>query len=172
MKRNWIVLSVLLVLAAFAFSRLTPDSSATPVLPEEGYLAPEFRLKDLEGEEISLEGLRGKPVFINVWAAWCPPCRAETPDMVNMHKKYGDRITFLGINATHLDDEASARRFVREYQVSYPVLLDKEGTVYRTWKVQALPTSFLIDENGVMAWRKTGAVTPGELERAIRRTLN
>ncbi|MDI3256968.1 MAG: TlpA disulfide reductase family protein [Kyrpidia sp.] len=137
-------------------------------LPIKGYLAPDFTLKSFEGQSVTLSLERGKPVFLNFWASWCPPCQAETPDLVEMHKKYGDKIAFYGINLTHEDDRQKALDFIRNYKIDYPVLSDVEGKVADLYRVQAIPTSVFIGSDGKIAELVQGMLTKQDMDRLFQ----
>lgn len=128
-------------------------------LPQAGYLAPNVVLTSTAGQTVNLYSLlaKGKPVFINFFATWCPPCRAEMPDLVKGAKQFGRDVTFLGINPTPSEASPSnVSAFIKKYGVPYPVLLDTTGAVTQGWFVSGIPTSFLIAPNGVIL-----AVNPG-----------
>jgi len=119
--------------------------------PREGFTAPDFRLTLLGGGEIALSDLRGKVVIVNLWASWCPPCRAEMPALQEVYEAYRDRgLEILAVNTTYQDSQAAAARFVQEYGLSFPVALDQTGEVSRSYLLRALPTSFFIDRDGVI----------------------
>jgi cytochrome c biogenesis protein CcmG, thiol:disulfide interchange protein DsbE len=109
--------------------------------------APDFTVKSLEGEEISLSSLRGKTVFIDFWATWCGPCRESIPHLVNLYKTYHDKgFEIIGISV----DKAEAdlvRRFATSLDIPYPIAMVPPG-LERKYGVTALPTGFLIDKSG------------------------
>ena len=119
--------------------------------PREGFLAPDFRLPLLGGGEVALSELRGQVVIVNLWASWCPPCRAEMPALQEAYEAYRDRgLEILAVNTTYQDSQAAAARFVQEYGLTFPVPLDQTGEVSRSYLLRALPTSFFIDRDGVI----------------------
>ncbi|GEM_PF-449070 len=113
-----------------------------------GYRAPDFALPDLEGRRIALSDLRGKPVLLNFWATWCPPCRKEMPDLQRFHERYGDRAVVLGINWA--EEPEVVRAFLERYGVTYLNVLDRQGKAFVLYRLTGLPTSFWIDEEGVL----------------------
>jgi len=140
------------------------SSSGTPRLPQQGFLAPEFTLTSLNGDIVSLESFRGRPVLINLWATWCPPCEAEMPalqEVYEAHKNEGFAI--LAVNATNQDDPQRVNDFVQEYGLTFPILLDTDGSVSQQYQLRALPTSFFIDENGMI----TEVVVGGPMAEAL-----
>lgn len=134
--------------------------------PNVGQLAPDFTLTDLEGEPVKLSDLRGRAVLLNFWASWCPPCRAEMPDLQEAHEKYSDGIRILAVNIQ--EDKEAVKNFVQEFGLTFTVLLDSDGSVARTYRIAAIPTSFFIDRNGIIRLRWVGALSKQALEAGIR----
>ena len=135
--------------------------------PREGFSAPDFRLTLLGGGEVALSELRGQVVIVNLWASWCPPCRAEMPALQEVYEAYGDRgLEILAVNTTYQDSQAAAARFVQEYGLTFPVPLDQTGEVSRSYLLRALPTSFFIDRDGVIQT----VVIGGPMSRTTIRT--
>ncbi|MBN1666398.1 MAG: TlpA family protein disulfide reductase [Anaerolineales bacterium] len=135
------------------FSRAEPGSTTQGNIPapKEGFLAPEFTLESLSGEPISLADYRGQVVLINLWASWCPPCRAEMPAMQAAYRDYQEQgFTILAVNATNQDNLAEAAQFVAQNQLSFPILLDTQGRVSDLYQLRSLPTSFIIDRAGIV----------------------
>ena len=113
-----------------------------------GFPAPDFVLNDLDGRTHRLADYRGRVVFLNVWATWCPPCRMEMPSMERLYRRLrGEDFIMLAIN----EDEAGAeavREFVSETGISFPVLLDPQGKVPERYGVTGYPETFVIDRDG------------------------
>lgn len=118
--------------------------------PNLGYLAPGFALSDLEGRTVALSDLedQGKPILLNFWASWCPPCRAEMPDLQLFHEEYGDQVAVLGINWS--EDAEKVGDFLRRYGVTYTNLLDRKGRVFVTYRLTGTPTTFFLDPQGII----------------------
>jgi cytochrome c biogenesis protein CcmG, thiol:disulfide interchange protein DsbE len=120
--------------------------------PQKGFLAPDFTLETLDGERVTLSDLRGKVVLLNFWATWCPPCRAEMPAFQETYIEYEDEdFVILAVNATTQDSLEDITAFIAEYGLSFPIVLDIEGEANRLYQVQSLPTSFFIDEEGIIS---------------------
>jgi peroxiredoxin len=114
-----------------------------------GALAPSFNVMDLQGNRISLDGLRGKVVFLSFWAPWCLSCRKELPALDELHNKYGhDGLAVIGICVD--GSEKSLAQFLRRTPVSFPLVLDKAGDVAETYRVSGLPAGFVIGRDGVI----------------------
>lgn len=98
-----------------------------------------------------LSDLRGQPVLINLWASWCPPCKAEMPAFERVYEDYHEKgFQILAVNATNQDNLNNAIQFVQDYGLSFPILLDTNGEVSRQYQLNSLPTSFFVDRNGVI----------------------
>jgi peroxiredoxin len=153
---RWMSLSVgvlalgALWIAASAMPAEATTSGRIPS-PRAGFLAPSFELPALTGEQLSLVDQRGKVVIINFWASWCPPCRAEMPALQRTYEMYEERgLQVLAVNSTHQDSPIAAAEFVRERGLTFPVLLDTTGLVSKQYLTRALPTTFFVDQEGVV----------------------
>jgi len=121
-----------------------------------GEPAPDFHLPGLEGGDVSLSQFRGKVVFLNFWASWCPPCRMEMPSMERLNEVYGGKnFVMLAVNTEGEPD--GARRFLQNNPHSFRVLLDSEGKVHTMYGVFKFPETFLIDPEGRIVEHIIGA---------------
>lgn len=133
--------------AAGANQTLTP-------MPERP-VAPAFDLKDPEDQPRRLEDYRGKPVILNFWATWCPPCREEMPSMQRAHKALsGDGIALVAINVG--EDADTILSFLANHPVDFPLPMDPDAKVAESYPVKGLPTTFVIDPEGRLAYVATG----------------
>ncbi len=132
-----------------------------------GPLASAFSLPTLNGNSVSLASLRGRVVVVNFWATWCPPCRAELPTLADFTRGQGATgAVLLPVNLTSTEtSEEAVRAFVRKYGLGVDVLLDRTGAVARAWDVQAYPSTFVVDPEGRVSAKRTGAVDPAWLRR-------
>ncbi|MEH6944614.1 TlpA disulfide reductase family protein [Bacillus sp. JJ722] len=122
-----------------------------------GIIAPDFQLKTLEGKDVKLSDYRGQRVMVNFWATWCPPCRAEMPDMVKFHKEKD--IVILAVNLTQTESRIQeVKDFVEEFNVTFPVLLDEEIKVATQYQIRPIPTSYMIDSKGIIQYKALGAL--------------
>ena len=150
--------------------RATPFilSSPPPEGLKAGSTAPElaiplddgstYQLTDLDGNPIRLDDLRGKVVWLNFWASWCPPCQQETPILRELSERYRDRgleIVGISVQETSPDDVAA---YAERYELPYTIGFDGSGHVLREYKVYALPTQFFLDTNGVVQQVVNGPV--------------
>jgi cytochrome c biogenesis protein CcmG/thiol:disulfide interchange protein DsbE len=155
-RRTWywaIALLALLGAGWIAVSRAdqeTQRGDVTPArLPKEGYLAPEWALQSLDGEEVTLSGLRGQVVILNFWATWCPPCRSEMPAIEEIHRAYRDQgLAVVAVNVQQAEGQIQA--FVDEMGLTFPVLPDSYGSVSKRYLIKSLPTTFIIERTGTI----------------------
>ncbi|MFQ5846892.1 MAG: peroxiredoxin family protein [Candidatus Methylomirabilales bacterium] len=132
-------------------------NAAPEVRPAVGYLAPDFALPGLDGKMVRLSDFRGKKgVFINFWATWCPPCRLEMPTMEKAYRRY--KALGLEILAVSIDagPKSVVRNFLREFELTFPVLLDPEAEVLHLYRIFSIPASFLIDKKGIIRYKELG----------------
>jgi peroxiredoxin len=128
--------------------------------------APPFTLPDPNGVIYSLEDFRGQVVLVNFWATWCEPCKAEMPELDELAHEYRDAgFRVLAVNV--LEDAATIRRFGEEMDLDLPLLVDRNGDVNKAYNVQAMPTSYLIDAEGVIREVRFGVVSRRFLEPRI-----
>jgi thiol-disulfide isomerase/thioredoxin len=117
----------------------------------------DFSLSLLEGETKNLSSYKGKVVFLNFWATWCGPCRIEMPSLEALYNKFSDKdLEILAVNCR--EDQATVSSFLKNEGFSFPVLLDLNGRVSTNYGVQAIPTTFLIDRDGMIILRLVGSI--------------
>jgi len=134
----------------------------------QGQIAPDFKLETLEGETVNLSDYRGTPVLINFWATWCPPCRAEIPDLQQLYDE--EDVVVLAVNMTESEqNEETVEEFVDEFQMTFPVVMDVEARVTQTYKVQAYPTSYMIDEDGHIQFVALGAMNYEQMKKELEK---
>ena len=141
-----------------------------------GDIAPEFegeiggvpvRLHDLDGNEIRLADLRGRPVWVNFWATWCPPCQEETPVLRDMYEKYRDdglALVAVSVQETTVDD---VRRYVELYGLDYTVGFDATSAIFHTYRGFGLPTQLFLDRDGVIRKVVLGPVTREQADEIL-----
>src|SRR5699024_3157736 len=110
-----------------------------------------------EGEQVALSDYRGQRVMVNFWATWCPPCRAEMPDMQKFYENKD--VAILAINLTETESSRDAvTEFVESYELTFPILMDTNVEVANTYQIQPIPSSFMIDSNGSIQFKAFGAM--------------
>lgn len=137
-------------------SAATPASSAA-----EGFLAPDFAVKDLAGQEQKLSGLKGKVVLVNFWATWCPPCREEIPSLMKLNKSMaGKNFQMLAIS---IDDGGKdmVERYFRVSGNSLPAYLDTSGVAAKIYGTTGVPETFIVDKSGVIQKKIVGGLDWG-----------
>lgn len=132
--------------------------------------APDFKLTTFDGATISLADLRGKPVVINFWASWCPPCRIEAPLIERARRVYKNRgPVFLGVNIQ--DREEDALSYIREFDITYPNGPDPHGEIAIDYGVSGLPVTFFVTREGQILRRWVGALEKNVLFGAIEEII-
>jgi peroxiredoxin len=147
---------------------------APPPSPREGFSAPDFTLDLLGGGQLALSDLRGKVVMVNLWASWCPPCRAEMPTIEKVYQAFqAQGLVVLGVNTTFQDSESDVAAFVEEFGLTFPIPLDREGGVSQRYQMRGLPSTFFIDRQGIIRTVVIGgpmseAVIQSKVEELLR----
>jgi peroxiredoxin len=155
-KIVWLGLMALLLALGVAWISVSrvPDEEALarterPPAPKAGFAAPDFTLQTRDGETIALADLRGPVVLLNFWATWCPPCRAEMPAIQDVYDGYQDQgFTVLAVDVG--EGDAQVASFADERGLTFPILMDGDGTVSRRYQVRAMPSTFFIDQDGII----------------------
>jgi len=147
-----------------AGSSSTVPVAAGPV--QKGQPAPDFTLTTLDGNEATLSDYAGQVVVVNFWATWCPPCKAEMPDIHDYYQANQDKgLTVLAVNAQ--EDENTVSRFIESTGFTFPVLLDSQGKVEQQYQVRSFPSTFVIDRDGNVVYIHVGLITPDVLSSVI-----
>jgi peroxiredoxin len=162
-----LAISLLVFLIGYAiFQAINPTNAKVGIT--EGNVPPDFELITLDGEKMSLSSLEGKKVILNFWATWCPPCREEMPDMQKIHDEYEGEVVVAAVNLTSSEKNIdSVKRFVDELGLTFPVLLDEDGKINKQFEVLSYPTSYIINEDGVITTKFAGAMTYEQMEDFI-----
>ncbi len=122
---------------------------------EEPLVAPDFTLKDLKGNQVTLKNFKGRVVFLNFWATWCPPCRREMPSMERLYKQLKDRdFTMLAVDMQ--ESEKPVKAFMSEFSLSFPALLDRNGDISSLYGIVGLPSTYIIDREGKIIGKAVG----------------
>jgi peroxiredoxin len=127
--------------------------------------APDFFLKDLNGNEITLDDFEGKVLFVNFWATWCPPCRQEIPGFVETYALYHEKgMEILGISLDRQGDEV-VKKFAEKYEVNYPVAMGTSQLIQDFQPGQYIPVTFIIDREGKIRHRHVGYMDKTVMEK-------
>lgn len=165
---------VLLVTEVSLVLSLSTALYAAPPSPWEieglkGKKAPDLILRDINNRPFNLSSLRGRVVILNFWATWCPPCRAEMPSLNNLYRELRNRgLEVVAVSADRSD--SAVRDYVSRNKLDFTVLIDPDNRVSREFKVFSIPTTFLIDRNGIIIERFLGEEdwTSPEIKRKIK----
>ncbi|MEF3331196.1 MULTISPECIES: TlpA family protein disulfide reductase [Oceanobacillus] len=153
-KINMLMISLLLFLLTIHPAYAEGVQEGTEI----GDKAPDFTLETLDGETLQLSDFQGERVMINFWATWCPPCKQEMPDMERFYQGHDPII--LSVNLT--DEEMSTEKvgqFIQELELTFPVLLDKEGEVSNLYRIQPIPVTYMVDAEGIIQFKSIGALS-------------
>lgn len=149
------------------------ESEERPKIP-----AVDFTLTDQFGNTHSLSDYKGKTVFLNFWATWCPPCKAEMPEIQTLYEnretQWDEELVVLGVAAPGLGQEGSEediKKFLEENGYTYPVLMDTDGTLFYSYGITAFPTTFMIDKNGDVFGYVSGQLSLEIMEDIVRQTM-
>lgn len=168
-KKNVLVL-LFLIAVLFIFLYLNerdkfPNEGNTGT--KLGQYAPDFQTEYLNGEKFKLSDLKGKPLILNFWATWCPPCVREMPLLQKLHNE--GKITVIGVNLQ--ENERTIEEFTKKLNITFPIVLDKDGSVEAMYNVLLKPTTYFIDENGVIVDKKFGELTENDIKERTQKLL-
>jgi cytochrome c biogenesis protein CcmG, thiol:disulfide interchange protein DsbE len=167
-----IIFYILILIAGASWIALSAETtnaslSGNAPAPQVGFPAPDITLKTPDGETYVLADLKGQAVLVNLWATWCPPCRAEMPAIQKMYEEYKDQgFIVLAVNMTYQDNPLAVVPFAEEYGLTFPILLDETTDTSRAYQVRSLPSSYFINRYGII----TEVVIGGPMSEALLRT--
>lgn len=143
-----------------------------PVGGRVGNLAPDFNLERLEGGQLVLSSLRGKTVLIDFWDTWCPPCKAAMPHLQELSEKYSDDLVVVGV-AFGKNGPSAVKSFVQTHQLTFEfVLADPQLTIVNDFGgIASIPTTYIVNSNGVITHKWVGAKSKETYEQGIRKTI-
>jgi len=130
-----------------------------------GSPAPALTGKTVDGEAFDLETMRGRVVLVNVWATWCAPCREEFPELRRLAETHADRgFAVVGVSVDRRNALRAVKQMVADFSLAYPVVFDPESESIGAWEIRGYPTSFLVDREGVIRWRRDGIIRPSDAD--------
>jgi peroxiredoxin len=156
------------VVAAVVLAVYFRGNNAAPSGPAAlaGQQAPSFTVPQLDGGSSDLAALRGHVLVVNLWATWCPPCRAEMPDLQRLYETYKNRnVVVLGVDQGESATRVAA--FAKSLGIHYPILLDQNQQYGRVYAALGLPTTVIVDPNGVVARAFDGPLSHAQMVDAI-----
>ncbi len=166
-KKRLVVRTIVLLLlvSAIVFAIATRDNEKVLAVGDQ---APDFELVDLEGNPHRLSDYKGKGVFLNFWGTWCPPCKAEMPYMENQYKEFKEKgVHILAVNIKQ--SNYTVETFRDQYGLTFPIVIDKNESVRRAYDVLPLPTTVLINEDGIIEDIITKEMTEDEIRSFMER---
>ena len=167
-------LAIVVIVTPRIFSQEEISQQSLPGSPlVVGKLAPDFTLSTLDGTEVSLSQFRGQPVLINFWASWCFSCREEMPEMVRMYKSHkAEGLMILGVNLTFQDALPDVQAFVSEFNITFPILLDEDGTVTeKLYQIPGIPTTIFVKRDGTIERIQAGLITGLQFDQFVAEIL-
>lgn len=183
MRRDILVLVVVILVVGIMISaavvwsrRSAPQQNAAQnnsgtLGDVHGQLAPDFQLKNLNGGDFKLSDLRGKAVVLNFWATYCQPCKLEMPWLEELHKRYAPQgVEFVGVTMDDVSED-TIRKYVKDVNVTYTILVGKEAVGDQYGGVQFLPTTFYIGRDGKIVERVFGISGQSDIEDNIKRAM-
>src|SRR5579871_3140510 len=161
-----VALAVIVAVVVLAPFFVSPTSQSGGPAGLVGQRAPLFALSDDRGKPVSLDRYRGRIVLMNLWASWCPPCRAEMPDLQRLADAYGDGgVAIVGVNEG--ESPTRARAFADSLGIRFPIWIDASQRYGRTYSALGLPTTVILDRRGVIVRGFDGALTYDQMKSAI-----
>ena len=170
-RLDWIILTAVVAVIGSLWIGMTEvkasalNTAGKPVRAELGYNAPDFTLNGPDAQPVTLATHKGKPILLNFWATWCPPCRAETPAFVAIKQQWGDEISIIGVDS--LEAPEMAPPFIAEFGITYPIALDVDGQVTAAYHVVSYPTTFFIDSKGTIVQIDVGPLNEALLQTRL-----
>lgn len=172
----WLKIGIIVIAIYFIYTLISnslndqqpskPQQSTQPpnITKTELQSAPDFTLKDLNGNSVSLSDFEGsKNVYVNFWATWCPPCQKEMPDLEKVYKAYKDKdLVVLAVNSGEV--QSKVQEFMTSNGYTFPVLLDTNNKAAALYKASSIPTSVFINKEGLIIGKKVGLMNYSEME--------
>nr|WP_280170609.1 thiol-disulfide oxidoreductase ResA [Priestia megaterium]MDH3188975.1 thiol-disulfide oxidoreductase ResA [Priestia megaterium]MDH3188986.1 thiol-disulfide oxidoreductase ResA [Priestia megaterium] len=157
------ILSILLLATTYTVYTSTIKKEDAPSFSSNSE-APDFALKTLDNKEVQLSNLRGKGVIINFWGSWCKPCEKEMPALESTYKEYKNKnVEIIGVNLE--ESNIVVKTYVDRKDLSFPILLDKDGQVRDIYNVSTIPSSFFINEEGKIVKEYVGQMSEETLNK-------
>jgi peroxiredoxin len=167
-KNKTVVLNLVIILLTLVFSQSINAQKKTDKQKSEN-AAPAFTLQNLDGKNVKLSDFKGKVTIIDFWATWCPPCRAEIPDFIDLYKTYQKKgLVIIGIA---LDDKPKVQKFVKDQKINYPILLGNQEIANLYGGISGIPTTFIIDRKGEIIKTFVGQRSKEDFETIIKGLL-
>ena len=170
-RLDWFILTIVAVLLGSAWIGMTEVKASALSMagkPERaalGYPAPDFTLYSPSGEKVTLSSFHGKPIVVNFWATWCPPCRGETPYFVTASQQWQGEVTIVGVDVRETPDLALP--FMAEFGIKYTIALDVDGEVAAAYHIVSFPTTYFVDSQGMIVQIDNGPLSAALLQTRL-----
>lgn len=147
----------------------TPEPAPTQAPERQPMMAPEFTVQDMEGNEVKLSDMRGRPVVVNFWASWCPPCKYEMPEFEQVYQEIGEDVVFLMVDMVDGQRETREKgaKYIEDEGYTFPVYFDIDQQTAITYGVMSIPTTYFIDAEGYLIAGAQSAIDAETLMRGI-----
>ncbi|MEZ0536244.1 TlpA family protein disulfide reductase [Caldicellulosiruptoraceae bacterium PP1] len=156
--KNIIFFAIFAILLGLLVYKMIYSNKSDEVITE-GYI--NFKLKSLDGKTYSISDFRGKKILINFFATWCPPCKEEIPNLISYYEENKNDVIIIGVDIA--EDINKVKQFVKEKGITYPVLLDTQGTISKAFGFQYIPTSYFLDKTGKKVNEHSGYLSKSDL---------
>lgn len=154
---------IFIIFVAFFLYKQNEINKKKDTGPNLYQFAPNFETEYLNGEKFVLYDLKGTPVILNFWATWCPPCVREMPLLQRIYEENQGKIIVIGVNMQ--EDEETINKFLNtKVNITFPIILDKNGKIVESYNILVKPTTFFIDKNSIIADKKLGELSEKEIE--------
>jgi len=150
---------------------ITLTASASGPAPRMGKEAPDFQVRTLDGTSVSLSDYRGQPVWISFWATWCPPCRAENPDIQEVYEKYqADGLVILALSIG--EETGTVQSYVERTGLTYTIGLDQDTAIAARYRIVGIPTHYFVDRDGILREWRIGSMSKKTMEKNVGKILS
>jgi peroxiredoxin len=156
---------------AAASQSVTPTAAATGDPPKVGKPAPDFELTMIDGTKARLSDYKGKPVWINFWASWCPPCRAENPDIQDLYNAHKDADGLVLLAPAIGEGRDSVAGYMQRADLHYPVGVDSDTQIAADYRVLGIPTHIFVDREGIVREIRVGAMSKKTMEKKLAQII-
>jgi peroxiredoxin len=173
MRKRYVIVISLGAVLILGFLLFNQNKSATTDAKSSSSLkaAPKIELTGSDNKLYTLPEYEKKPAILFFWASWCPGCNAEAPELVKLEAKYKDQINIFGVNLTHMDTKKDANKFINKYGIEFPILWDEKGDAMAAYGVRGTPTSFYIDQHGMIQDMSIGFPGTKVIEEKISKLI-
>ena len=165
MKKRNLIIGVLLIIALIA-TGCNGTKAKVETGTEVGMRAPDFTLPGLQQDNVKLSDFRGKKVFLNFWATWCPPCQEEMPDIQQLHEKNQENVEIVAVNIG--ESKAKAASYMMENKLDFRVLVDQNRKIAQEYMVRGIPTTYLLNEKGIIMEKHVGVLNYEQMVEKLK----